>query len=92
MRLIPNHNLIENEWINRLINDTFVSTSENADSYEIYENIHDIVFPINKRKKDLCKESKTSLLSNILFLVNLKVMNGISNTTVSQLLRYAIFI
>ena len=84
------HNLIENEGINRLINDTFVATDGNAAIDEIYENIHDVP-PIDKAKKSLYKYSKTSLLSALLLLVNLKVMNGISNTAMTYFLRYAIF-
>ena len=85
------HNIIENEGINRLINDTFSATDENAVVDEIYENIHDVPL-IDKAEKALYKDSKTSLLSALLLLVNLKVMNGISNTTMTQFLRYARFI
>jgi hypothetical protein len=71
--------IIENEGINRLIHDTFVAMDENAPMDEIYEDIHDVPL-IDKAQKPLYKDSKTSLLSTMLLLVNLKVMNGISNT------------
>ena len=58
---------------------------------EIYENIHDVII-ISKVKKYLYKHSKESLISALFLVVNLKVMNGISNTTMAQLLNYAIFI
>ena len=54
----------------------------------------DGVFDIHVLKKasqPLYEDSKTSLLSTILLLVNLKVMNGLSKTSVTQLLRYAIY-
>jgi hypothetical protein len=80
--------IIENEGINRLIHDTFVSMDENAPVDEIYEYIHDVPL-IDKAQKPLYKDSKTSLLSTLLLLVNLKVLNGISNTCMTQILRYA---
>jgi hypothetical protein len=46
---------------------------------------------LEKASQTLCEGSKTSLLSAILFLVNLKVMNGFSNTCVTQFLRYVIY-
>ena len=39
----------------------------------------------------LYEGSETSLLSAVLLLVNLKVVNGLSNTCVTQLLRYVIY-
>lgn len=82
---------IENEGINRLIHDTFGATDENTALDEMYENIHDVPL-IDKAKKTLYKDSKTSLLSALLLLVNFKVINGLSNTAMTQLLRYARFI
>jgi hypothetical protein len=46
---------------------------------------------LEKASQPLYEGSKTSLLSYILLLVNLKVMNGFSNSCVTQLLRYAIY-
>lgn len=65
------YNIIENEGINRFIHNTFVATYENAHAYDIYENIHDVLFIDNAQRFGLCA---------LLLLVNLKVINGISNT------------
>ena len=45
---------------------------------------------LEKERQPLYEGSKTSLLYTILLLVNLKVMDGFSNTYVTQLLRYVI--
>ena len=45
---------------------------------------------LEKAHKPLCKSSQTTLLSAIVLLVNLKVMNGISNVAMSHMLRYVI--
>ena len=46
---------------------------------------------LEKAHQPLYKGSQTTLLSAIVFLVNLKVMNGISNVAMSCMLRYVIF-
>ena len=46
---------------------------------------------LEKAHKSLYEGSKTSLLSVVLLLVNLKVMNGLSNVAMTRMLRYAIF-
>jgi len=82
--------IIENEGINRLIHDTLVSMDENTPMDEIYEDIH-YVPSIDKTHKSLYKESKTNILSALLLLVNLKVLNKISNTCMPHILRYTRF-
>ena len=55
--------MIENEGINRLIHDTFVSTYENVPMEEAYENIHDVPL-IDKAKKLIQRlKDKSSLCS-----------------------------
>ena len=46
---------------------------------------------LEKAYKPLYQGSQTNLLSTIVLLVNLKVMNGLSNVAMSHMLRYAIF-
>jgi hypothetical protein len=70
-----------------MIHDTVVSMDKNAPMDEIYEDIL-AVYLINKAQKAMYKDSKTSLLSTMLLLVKLKVINGIPNTFMRQILRY----
>ena len=46
---------------------------------------------LEKAHESLYEGSKTTLLVTILLLVNLKVMNGLSNVAMTHMLRYAIF-
>ena len=75
-------NTNDGDDINRLIQDTFSPLDE--------ENLHDIhdVPHLEKSKEPLYEGSTTNILSIILLLVNLKVLNGLSNTCFTQLLRY----
>ena len=47
---------------------------------------------LEKAHEPLYEGSQTTLLSAIVLLVNLKVMNGISNVAMSRMLRYVIFV
>ena len=47
---------------------------------------------LEKEHEPLYEGSQTTLLSAIVLLVNLKVMNGISNVAMSRMLRYVIFV
>ena len=70
------------EEINRLLQDTFSPLDE--------DNLHDFpnVTLLEKSQEPLYEGSTTNILSAILLLVNLKVLNGLSNTCFTQLLRY----
>ena len=46
---------------------------------------------LEKAHKPLYEGSKRTLLATVLLLVNLKVMNGLSNVAMTRMLRYAIF-
>ena len=46
---------------------------------------------LEKAKQSLYEGSKIILLAAVLLLVNLKVMNGLSNVAMTRMLRYAIF-
>jgi hypothetical protein len=76
-------NTIENDGINRLIQDTFAPMDDN------FDDIHDVPL-IEKSQQPLYEGSRTNILSSILLLVNLKVLNGFSNTCLTQILRYVI--
>ena len=80
-------NTIEDDGINTLIHDTFspsVSYHDDDDSLDI---------PLlEKAYEPLYKESQTTLLSVVLLLLNLKVMSGLSNITMSRMLSYVIYV
>jgi hypothetical protein len=76
-------NIIENDRINRLIHDTFAPMDDN------FDDVHDVPL-IDKAQKPLYEGSRKNLLSVVLLLVNLKVLNGLSNTYLTQILKYAI--
>ena len=71
--------------IHRLIQDTFVPMDE-----ENQDDSHDVDPLLDKARQPLYEGSKTILLSGILLLVNLKVLNGLSNICLTQILRYVI--
>ena len=61
--------------IHRLIQDTFAPMDE-----ENQDDSHDVDPLLEKARQPHYKGSKTNLLYSILLLVNLKVLNGLSNT------------
>ena len=71
--------------INRLIQDTFSPLDE--------DNLHDIhgVPLLEKSQEPLYEVSTKNLLSTIMLLVNMKVLNGLSNTCFTQILRYVMY-
>jgi len=75
----------DEDEINRLIQDTFSPLDE--------DNLHDIhdVPLLEKSQEPLYEGSTKNILSTILLLVNLKVLNGFSNTCFTQILRYVMY-
>ena len=71
------------DGINRLLQDTFAP----LDHEENLHDIHDVPL-LEKSQESLYEVSTTNILSTMLSLVNLKVLNGLSNTCFTQLLRY----
>ena len=74
----------DEDEINRLIQDIFSPLDE--------DNLHDIhdVPLLEKSQEPLYEGSTTNILYVILLLVNLNVLNGLSNTCFTHLLRYVI--
>ena len=58
--------------------------NENDDEFD---DVHDIPL-LDKGYEPVYEGSKTNLLSTILLIMNLKVMNGISNIAITRMLRY----
>jgi hypothetical protein len=75
--------------MNILIQVTFNNAGMDDDGNKL-DGVFDI-HVLEKEIQPIYEGSKTILLSAILLLVNLKVMNGFSNTCVTQLLRYVIY-
>ena len=62
--------------------------NENDDSFD---DFHDIPL-LDKAYEPLYEGSKTNILSTILLIMNLKVMNGLSNIAITCMLRYLIIV
>ena len=75
----------QEEEIHRLIQDTFSPMDEDNQ-----DDSHDVGPLLEKSHQPLYEGSKTNLLFSIMLLVNLKVLNGLSNTRLTQILRYVI--
>ena len=69
-----NNKKIEDEGTNRLIHDTFARTEQDK-----FHDIHDVPL-LDKVSKLLYEGSRENILSSTLLLVNLMVLNGLSNT------------
>jgi hypothetical protein len=68
-----------------MIQDLFSQSDEDGENASIYDE------PVlEKANKRLYEGSRGNLLSATLLLVNLKVMNNLSNTCMTQILRYVI--
>ena len=68
-----------------MIQDTFAPLDE-----EHLHDIHDVPL-LEKSQEPLYEGSTKNILSIVLLLLNLKVLNGLSNTCFTQILRYVIF-
>jgi hypothetical protein len=78
------NNIVEpDDGTNRLIQDIFAPIDEDDN----FDDIHDIPL-LEKAQQPLYEGSRTNVLSTIMLLVNLKVLNGLSNTCLTQILRY----
>ena len=69
--------------INTLLQDTFAPLDHEDNLYDI----HDVPL-LENSQEPIYEGSTTNILSAILLLVNLKVLNGLSNTCFTQILRY----
>ena len=52
-----------------------------------FDDVHNIPL-LEKEYEHLYEGSKTNILSGILLIMNLKVMNGLSNISITWMLRY----
>jgi hypothetical protein len=78
-------NIVEmDDGTHRLIQDIFSPIDKQND-----DDIYDVPL-LEKEEQPLYEGSRTHILSAIMLLVNLKVLNGLSNTCLTQILRYVI--
>jgi hypothetical protein len=75
----------QEDEIHRLIQDTFSPMDEDNK-----DDSHDVDPLLEKSCQPLYEGSTTNILSAILLLVNLKVLNGLSNTCLTHILWYLI--
>jgi hypothetical protein len=54
-----------------------------------FDDTHDVPI-LEKEHQPIYEGSRKNILSAIMFLANLKVLNGFSNTCFTQILRYTI--
>ena len=87
-------NVVEDDGTNTLIHDSFNVRMDDDDdndndneNIDNFDDVHDIPL-LDKAYEPLYVGSKTNLLYVVLFIMNLKVMNGISNISITQMLRY----
>ena len=87
------NNVVEDDGTNTLIHGLFnvrmVDDDDDDDDNENiddFDDVHDIPF-LYKAHGPLYEGSKTNLLSAILLIMNLKVMNGLSNISITRMLR-----
>ena len=81
------NNVIEDDGTNTLIHDSFYVRMDDDDFDNENDDVHNIPF-LDKAYEPLYQGSKTNLLSTILLIMNLKVMNGLSNIEITHMLRY----
>ena len=77
-------NVVENDVTNTLIHDSFNVRMDDDDDDDNENNIP----LLDKAYEPLYEGSKTNLLSVVLFIMNLKVMNSLSNISIKWILRY----
>ena len=85
--------IVEDDSTNTLIHDRFnVRMRDDHDDHENddFDGVHDLPL-LEKAYEPLYEGSNTNILFDILLIMNLKFMNGISNTSVTQMLRYLIY-
>ena len=81
-----NDSMEEDDEKNETIHDLFSQPDEDGENVDIYDE------PLlEKTNKRLYEGSRENILSATLLLVNLKVMNNLLNTCMTQILRYVIY-
>ena len=85
-------NILEDDGTNTLIHNSFtvrmdVDDDDDNENDDDFDDVHNIPL-LDKAYEPLYEGSKTNLLSVVLLIMNLKVMNGLSNIAITWMLRY----
>ena len=85
-------NIVEDDGTNTLIHDSLNVRMDDDDdddheNIDEFDDVHDIPL-LEKAYEPLYEDSNTNLLSAILLIMNLKVMSGLSNISVTWMLRH----
>ena len=86
-------NIVEANSTNTLILEKFNVRMDDYDhdhENDYFDDVHDLPL-LEKAYEPLYEGSNTNIISDILLIMNLKVMNGLSNTSVTWILRYVIY-
>ena len=80
-------NVVQDDGTNTLIHDSFnvrmnYDDDDDNENIDDFDDVHDIPL-LDKAYEPLYEGSKTNILSAILLIMNLKVMNGISNISIT---------
>ena len=84
--------VVEDDSTNTLIHYSFNARMDDDDdddneNIDDFDDVHDIPL-LDKAYEPIYEGSKTNLLSTVLLIMNLKVMNGLSNIEITWMLRY----
>ena len=78
-------NIVEDDGTNILVHDTFNVIMDDHDhdhENDDFDDVHDLPL-LEKAYGPLYEGSNTNILSSLLLIMNMKVMNGLSNTSVT---------
>ena len=83
------NNVVEYDDTNTLIHDSFNVRMDDDDNEnnDDFDDVDDIPL-LDKAYDPHYEGSKTNLLSVVLLIMNLKAVNGLSNISITQILRY----
>ena len=82
------NNVVEDDGTNTLIHDSFnVIMVDDDKNINDFDDVHDIPL-LEKAYEPLYEGSKENPLSAIMLIMNFKVMNGLSNISITWMLRY----
>ena len=89
-----NGDIVKDYSTNAFIHDTFNVRMDDGDDdhheNDDFDDVHDLPL-LEKAYKPLYEGSNANLIFVILLIMNLKVMNGLSNTSVTRMLRNVIY-
>ena len=85
-------NIVEYDGTNTLIHDSFNVRMDDDDDENIddFDDVHDLPL-LEKVYEPLYEASSINLIFSILLIMNLSVMNGLSNTSLTKISMYVIY-